>query len=219
MSLNLVRTWVTGMFSNATAARDAMGVFEQAASRGVEVTLIFGPALMKNGHCCLAHWTGDELATLKLSPSQQESFGIKQGTLYQDFEPWESPELPPLRRVSLTGVRVDDRRQHHSGKALSGVFTYETRETTESTVLRCALRAKSFRPWMPRRVAGCCHVNLVGRQGEAPFSFESPNPGQNPEVSPGPLVVFFQLVSIKNWSITDTWQRISNVLVRVVEIG
>ena len=81
MSLKLTETRVNSTFRHPRAAQDAMDLFDKAAIQGVEATLIAAPELTNNGKGCLAHWTGEELVVLELSPSQQLGFGLAAGGL------------------------------------------------------------------------------------------------------------------------------------------
>lgn len=218
MSLELPEAWINSAFRIPAAARDAMNVFEKASADGVDATLVVAPALTHHGKCYLAHWTGQELAVVELSPEQQRAFEIKTGTLFQDLERRHEPlELPPLRRVSLKDVQIDGGIRHDVRKPLRGTFAYETQNASDSIVLQCALRVKYFRPWLPSRITGYSYVSLVGRDGEVTFSFEPLDPARLPESFRGPLVLFLQLVTVRKWTMTDIWQRISNMLVRVIE--
>jgi len=113
MSLKLAQTWVNAAFRIPLIAQNAMNLFEKAAADGADATLIAAPELLKNGKCCLAHRTGQELVVRELSPSQQQAFGIEPNSMVQELEPQDVPqELPPIRRVNLSDVRIDDRLQH-----------------------------------------------------------------------------------------------------------
>jgi hypothetical protein len=219
MSLELAQSWVTSAFRLPPAVQDALRVFETASAEGVDATLIVAPELTFSGKCCLAHWTGEELAVVELSPEQQQAFGIKPGTLYTDLEPRQEPqELPASRRIGLTDVRINDHLEHDSSHPLIGNFSFEAQNSLDVTGLRCALRVKYFRPEMPCRITCFSYVELVGRQGGLDFSFESLDSAHTPGAFQGPLVLIFQLVTARSWTMTDTWQRISNVLVRVIEV-
>ena len=219
MSLKLAQTWVVAAFRGLQSALDAMSLFDKAAADGVDATLIMAPELMNNGKCCLAHWTGQELVVMELSASQQRAFGIAPGTMIQELALVHEPrELPPIQRINLSDVRIDDRVQRDARKPLTGIFTYEMNDPASGPALRCALRVKYFHPRMMCRVTGYSHGNLVPPRGELPFSFDPLASAHNPDPSRGPLVVFFQLVSAQNWTILTTCQRISNVAARVIEV-
>jgi hypothetical protein len=217
MSLKLAQSWVVAAFRGLQSALDAMNLFEKADADGVDATLIAAPELMNNGKCCLAHWTGQELVVLELSPRQQQAFGIEPGTMVQELAP-EPRELPPIRHVNLTDVRIDDRLEHDGRRPLTGVFTYEMNDPASGPAFRCALRMKYFHPRMMCRDTGYSHGNLAPPRGELPFSFDPLASPHNPDPSQGPLVVFYQLVSAQNWTMLTTFQRISNVVGRVIEV-
>jgi hypothetical protein len=218
MSLRLAEIWIASAFRGSRSAQDAVNLFEQAEADGVEATLVMAPELMNNGKCCLAHWTGHELAVLELTPVQQQAFGIEPNTMVQELEPLSQPrELPPIRHVNLSEVRIDNSRQHDFHKPLTGVFTYEMTGPPSGPVLRCALRVKYFHPRGMCRITGFFHGSLSPPQGKLPFSFDPLAAGHNPDPWRGPLVLFFQLVAAQSWTVLTTSQRISNVLARVIE--
>ncbi|MBI3866046.1 MAG: hypothetical protein HY290_29565 [Planctomycetia bacterium] len=219
MSLKLAETWVTASFRGLRSTLDALKLFEKASADGVDATLIAAPELMNNGKCCLAHWTGQELVVLELSPEQQRAFGIEPETMVQELALEQQPrELPPIRRVNLTDVRIDDHLHQDAQKPLTGVYTFEMNEAPAGPVLRCALRVKYFHPRMMCRITGYSHGNLVPPRGELPLSFDPLASALNPDPPRGPLVLFFQVVAGQSWTVQSTWRRISNVLVRVVEV-
>jgi hypothetical protein len=195
-----------------------MKLFETAAADGVETTLIAAPELMNSGKCSLAHWTGHELIVLELSPRQQRAFEIEPCTMVQELEPQEQPrELPPVRHVDLSDVRIADCRKHDVRQPLTGVFTYQMKGPPRGPALRCALRVKYFHPHRRRRVTGYSHGKVSPPRGELAFSFDPLVSTHNPDPWRGPLVLFFQLVAAQSWTVLTTSQRISNVLARVIE--
>lgn len=219
MSLKLAQTWVTASFRGLRSAVDALKLFEKADADGVDATLIAAPELMNNGKCCLAHWTGQELAVLELSPRQQRAFAIEPGTMVQELALEQQPrELPPIRRVNLTDVRIDDRVHQDPQKLLTGVYKFEMNAAAAGPALRCALRVKYFHPRLMCRVTGYSHSVLLPPRGELPFSFDPLASALNPDPPRGPLVLFFQVVAAQSWTVQSTWRRISNVLARVIEI-
>jgi hypothetical protein len=219
MSLKLAQTWIVAAFRDLHSALDAMKLFDNAATEGVDATLIVAPELTNNGKCSLAHWTGQELVVLELSPRQQRAFGIEPGTMVQDLALLQEPrELPPIRHVNLSDVQIDNRLEHDGRKPLTGVFAYETNEAASGPALRCALRVKYFHPRMMCAGIGYSHGNLVPPRGELPFSFDPLVSAHNHDPSRGPLVVFFQLVSAQSWTVLTTFQRISNIAARVIEV-
>jgi hypothetical protein len=218
MSLQLAQTWVASAFRGRQSAQDAMNLFEQAQADGVEATLVMAPELMNNGKCCLAHWTGHELVILELAHKQQQAFGIEPNTMIQELEPLAQPrELPPIRHVNLSDVRIDNCRQHNFHRPLTGMFTYDMTGARNGPPLQCALRVRYFHPRGLCRVTGSFNGKLSPPRGELAFSFDPPAGGHNPDPWRGPLVLFFQLVAAQSWTVLTTSQRISNVLVRVIE--
>lgn len=218
MSLKLAETWVAAAFRGLRSAQDAMQLFEKAADEGVEATLVAAPELMNNGKGCLVHWTGHELVVLELSLAQQRAFEIEPNTMVQELEPQaQPPELPPIRHVDLSAIQIDDDRHHDVGRRLTGTFTCAMNDPASSLSLRCALRVRYYHPRRPCRVTGYSHVNQALSRGELPFSFDPLASPRNPDPPRGPFVLFFQLVAAQSWTVLTTCQRISNVLVRVVE--
>lgn len=219
MSLKLVQSWITGAFRGLPSTQDALKLFEQAAAGGVDATLIAAPELTNSGKCCLAHWTGQELVVLELSPDQQQAFGIKPGTMVQELALESEPrELPPIRHINLLEVQIDDRLRHDPRKPLTGEFTFETNDTTRNPAFRCALRVKFYHPRMMRRITAYSHCELVLPRGEIRFSFDPLVSAHNPDAVAGPYVLLIQLVAAQNWTVITTCQQISNVLVRLIEV-
>jgi hypothetical protein len=219
MSLKLAEIWVTAAFRGLRSAQDAMQLFENAADEGVEATLMAAPELMNNGKGCLVHWTGHELVVLELSPEQQWAFGIEPNTMIQELEPQAQPrELPPVRHVGLSAVQIDDPIAHDIHKPLTGVFRHEMNDPASNLSLRCALRVRYYHPRRKCRVTGYSHINRVPPRAELPFSFDPLASPQNPNPVRGPIVLFFQLVAAQSWTVLTTCQRISNVLVRVIDV-
>ena len=188
-------------------------------------TMLIAPQLMNNGKCCLAHWNGEELVVLELSPRQRRAFGIEPGTMRQELDPQqESPGLPTIRQVNLMDVDIKDQQCFDMRKPLRGTFTYEADPIARIPITRCALRVKHFRPRMPARVTSYSHRDLGMPCGNLPFSFAPLAADDEPDPLAGPVVLFFQLVTAQSWSGSipgqryDDIQRISNILTRVVEI-
>jgi hypothetical protein len=219
MSLKLAEIWVAAAFRGLPSAQDARQLFERAAEEGVEATLMAAPELLNNDKCCLVHSTGHELVVLELSAAQQRAFGVEPSTMIQELEPPAQPrELPPVRHVGLSTVRIDDPVQHDVREPLTGVFTYEMNDPTSGPALRCALRVRYYHPRRRCRVTGYSHRDLAPPRGELPFSFDPLASPQNPDPPRGPVVLFFQLVAAQSWTVLTTSQRISNVLVRMIDV-
>lgn len=77
MSLSLAKTWVTAAVGQPAARADALRLLDQAASEGIEATLIVGPRLRSSGACFLARWDGRELVVRKLAHAQQQDWSVE----------------------------------------------------------------------------------------------------------------------------------------------
>ena len=222
MSLTLVETWVTGMLRHPRAALDVMNLFDESAAQGVEATLIVAQELTKTGKSYLARWTGEELVVLELSPSQQLGFGVVPGGLSHVMAARHAPPtLPGVRRVTLSGIKIDDANRYDGHRRLAGKAAFEMDDAASAAVFGCALRVQYFRPNMPRQITGFSHTNgpLVPPRGELKFAFDPLFGKDNPDQVQGPMVLFFQLMTARDWTNPlDGCQRISNVAASVVEI-
>jgi hypothetical protein len=112
--------------------------------------------------------------------------------------------------------RAGDESQTHD-VVVSAVIS-SANGAVSSPALRSALRVKYFHPRGLCRVTGYFHGSLAPPRGELPFWFDPLASAHNPDPVRGPRVLFFQLVAAQNWTVLTTFQRISNVVARVVEV-
>lgn len=221
MSLSLAKTWVTVSIGKPAARADALRLLDQAASEGVEATLIVGPLLSTSGVCLLARWDGRELVVRELTLAQQQDWSVAPKGLFQQLEPIALPRATftsqPL--VSLTVSRLDGSDEHDGWTSLSGTCIAEPAVPTD-VIVNSALRVEYFRPDLQRQVTQMWYTNriLPSEPTTLPFHFPPLFSTKNPQTLRGTLVVFFQLFTADDWRKPIDCRRISNVADAVVTL-
>lgn len=221
MSLSLATTWVHAAIGQATARADVLRLLNQAASEGVEATLIVGPRLSTNGASLLARWDGRELVVRELTTAQQQDWSVEPNGLFQQLEPISLPQATissePL--VSLTVSHVEGADEHDGWMPLSGTCIAE-HAASQRVIRNGALRAEYFRPDLQRQVTQMWYADRILVTGQSPVHFRFPPlfSGNNPHVLRGTLVVFFQLFTADEWTKSVGCRRISNVADAVITL-
>ncbi len=220
MSLSLARAWVNSTIRQSAARADALRLLDEAASRGVNGTLIVGPRLSGTGRCFLARWDGRELMVLELTDAQQRDWSVDPLGLFQQLEP---PALPggafsTENLVSLTVANIEGAVDHDGSTPLRGTCIAEFEPAAFHVIQNCALRAEYFRPDLPRQVTSMWYSNqdLNSVRVDLHFRFSPLFSGNNPQTCTGMLVVFLQLFTADDWSNKSGCRRISNIADTVI---
>jgi hypothetical protein len=222
MSLSLAKNWIQKSIGPPTARTAALRLFEEAAARQVDATLIVGPRLSANGKCYLARWDGWELTVLELGAVPQADWSVTSHGLYQKLHPSEMPlrKAPAELRVSLTGVQFAEPTQD-GRMPLVGTCRYRLDNPQHGGIANGALRAQYLRPDLPRQVTAMWYVDafLPSSGGSLRFSFPPLFSDKNPDHLHGALVLFLQLFTAKNWVTMSGCRKISNVTSAMVRLS
>lgn len=221
MSLELVNSWITSAIGHPQAALEARQRVYEAACQHVAATLIVSSELTKSGHNYLAHWTGDELLVVQLSPRQKAGFNAGPATVTCELDyPSHEAQSPPLVLATLSDVRISDADSHNGRARLHGTCRYALDDPAQSGLRNCALRVRYFRPDLARQVVGYSYIDypLIGPGGELRFSFDPLFSKGNPVEVTGPTFLFIQLIRTSGERIFTIRQRISNAVATMIEL-
>jgi len=204
------------------AAWDVEDLFNKAEAQGVDATIIAAPELTTNGRGCVARWTGDEMIVLELSPKQLSGFGIQPGMLVREISsPGPGWELPHAYRVSLSDIKIDRADQIDAHSPLTGQCIYEYDDPADEFISASGLQIRYFRPDLNRQVPEYWYPidsPFVPLKGTFQFSYPPLFSDTDTKSLKGTMVVFFQLLTGRDWHSVKGCRRVSNIAASVVEL-
>jgi hypothetical protein len=194
--------------------RDMTEVVDEALEKGEDLSLTFGPGLMKSGKATIVYLFAGQFFAFELSAAQAQQLKVNsRGTRVYTTKREDRRQAKPA--AQLSDLKFEGGATLEGSKKVTGQVSFRTLAKSDE---KFALRFSYCVPGHNRSSFHYLDDGLPAKPGSIPFSFGAINRPDDKKKFTGPLVVFVDLVTVKEKGGNVEITTYSNTIGKLVDV-